>query len=235
MTAPHVLITGASAGIGLAAAQGFAALGYRVTGLARRARPEWSLPGASSAVLVPFDLEQTGGIAALVEELGPVDVLVNNAGIMCSAPWDAYPEESRRRTLAVNLESPVALIRAVAPGMLDRGGGRVVNVSSIAGQMGHPDIWYGMTKAALLSATRSFARLLGPGGVLVNAVAPGPVETAMLASIPEARKAQIAGSVMTGRFARPEEVAEVIVWLGTRSPAYVNGSTLDVNDGAYLR
>ena len=90
-------------------------------------------------------------------------------------------------------------------------------------------IWYGMTKAGLINMTKSFAKLLGPQGVVVNAVAAGPVETDMLATIPEPRKKAIKEAVYTGRFAYPEEVAEAMFWLATDCPEYINGTCLDIN------
>ena len=137
--------------------------------------------------------------------------------------------------LALNIKAPVALITAVAEGMIKRGGGRIVNNASIAGQIGHPDIWYGITKAGLINATKSFAKELGGKGIVINAVAAGPVETEMLAVIPEARKAAIRKAVYTGRFAYAEEVARTIVWLATESPEYINGSCIDLNNGAFPR
>jgi len=119
--------------------------------------------------------------------------------------------------------------------MADRGGGRIVNVASIAGQLGHPDVWYGATKAGLLNATRSFAQLLGPHGVQVTAVAPGPVETAMLSAIPAARLQAVLGRAFTGRVTTADEIASTVAWLATAAPATLNGTCLDVNDGALMR
>jgi 3-oxoacyl-[acyl-carrier protein] reductase len=119
--------------------------------------------------------------------------------------------------------------------MIQKKQGRIVNNASIAGQIGHPDIWYGITKAGLINATKSFAKLLGPHGIIVNAVAAGPVETDMMQSIPEARKEAILKSVYSGRFAQPIEVAQTILWLATDSPAYINGTCVDINNGAFPR
>jgi 3-oxoacyl-[acyl-carrier protein] reductase len=129
----------------------------------------------------------------------------------------------------------VALIEAVAPQMLKRKSGRIVNVGSVAAFTGHPDLWYGATKAALLNITKSYAAHLGRHGILVNAVAPGPTLTAMYEQLPQSRKDGVMKSVHAGRACSPEEVARVIVWLGTISPDYVSGSTVDVNSGAYPR
>jgi 3-oxoacyl-[acyl-carrier protein] reductase len=100
-------------------------------------------------------------------------VLVNNAGIQAALPIDRYTDEARTRMLRVNLEAPVELIRAASKGMAERGSGRIVNVASVAAFMAHTDLWYGVTKAGVVSFTRSFASYLGPQGIQVNAVAPG--------------------------------------------------------------
>ena len=169
------------------------------------------------------------------DSLGEIDTLVNNAGVLYCDPLDAIPEEHRREILAVNLEAPAALIAAVAPAMKARKAGRVVNVASVSAFTGHPDLWYGITKAGLLNLTKSWARELGPHGVLVNAVAPGPTLTAMYDQLPQSRKGGVMRSVYSGRICTPGEVAAAILWLGTASPQYVNGTTLDVNDGSYAR
>ena len=150
-------------------------------------------------------------------------------------PINSYPEEKKQEILSVNLEAPVALIREVSKSMIEKGKGRIVNNASIAGEIGHPDIWYGITKAGMINLTKSFAKLLGPRGIVVNAIAPGPVETAMLAIIPETRRQQLKRAVYTSRLAKPEEVAETIFWLATDCPEYINGICVDINNGAFPR
>jgi len=162
-------------------------------------------------------------------------VLVNNAGVLFCDPYDAIPEDHKREILAVNLEAPAALITALAPQMRTRKSGRVVNVASVAAFTGHPDLWYGITKAGIINLTKAWARELGPHGVLVNAVAPGPTQTAMYDQLPQSRKDAVMRSVYSGRACTPEEVAQTIVWLGTSSPDYLSGTTVDVNNGSYPR
>jgi 3-oxoacyl-[acyl-carrier protein] reductase len=105
----------------------------------------------------------------------------------------------------------------------------------VAAFTGHPDLWYGASKAALLNITKSYAGYLGGDGVLVNAVAPGPTLTRMYEQLPQSRKDGVMRSVYSGRACRPEEVAEVILWLGTKSPDYLSGATIDVNNGSHAR
>ncbi|MBG0774881.1 MAG: SDR family oxidoreductase [Desulfovibrionaceae bacterium] len=230
----RVCVTGGNKGIGLEITRLFLASGCEVAVVARdfAAFPLADEPGVAT---LPFDLTDVEAIPGLVERMGPVDVLVNNAGVMFSLPYDAYPEDKVRRMLRINLEAPVALIRECSRAMLEKGAGRIVNVASVAGHTGHPDVWYGVAKAGLINLTKSFAQVLGPGGVVVNAVAPSPTETDMLATIPEARREAFLKRVILGRFARPEEVARTVHWLGTDSPEYINGVCIDLNNGSLPR
>lgn len=226
---PAVLVTGAGRGIGLATAKAFATEGWRVLSLDKQFGAE--IVGER----VDYDLTRLAGIAKLVASLGQVDTLVNNAGVLYCEPYDAIAEEHAAEILAVNLRAPVALIEAVAPQMRKRKSGRIVNVGSVAAFTGHPDLWYGATKAALLNVTKSYAAHLGKDGVLVNAVAPGPTLTDMYEQLPQSRKDGVMKSVHAGRACMPQEVAKVILWLGSSSPDYVSGSTVDVNSGSYPR
>lgn len=224
------LITGAARGIGLSTARAFASTGFRVLSLDRQFGPE--IIGER----LDFDLRHTEKIPDLIASLNnEIDTLINNAAVLYCDPLEAIPEDHRREILAVNLEAPAALIAALAPQMRRRQSGRIVNVASVSAFTGHPDLWYGITKAGILNLTKSWARELGPHRVLVNAVAPGPTLTAMYDQLPQSRKDGVMRSVYSGRVCTPDEVASAILWLGSESPEYINGSTLDVNDGSYPR
>jgi NAD(P)-dependent dehydrogenase (short-subunit alcohol dehydrogenase family) len=220
------LITGAGRGIGLATARAFAAEGWRVISLDKE------FGGEVVGERFEFDLRRTADIPATVVSLGDVDTLVNNAAVLFCDPLDAIPDEHRREILTVNLEAPAALIASLAPGMKARRSGRIVNMSSVAAFTGHPDLWYGVTKAGILNLTKAWARELGPYGVLVNSVAPGPTRTRMYDQLPQSRRDDVMRAVYCGRVCEPEEVAAVVLWLGSACPKYVNGTTLDVNNGA---
>jgi 3-oxoacyl-[acyl-carrier protein] reductase len=184
---------------------------------------------------VVYDLTDIAGIARLVERLGEIDILVNNAGVQTAVSIDKYTEEARRRILAVNLEAPVELIRAVSKGMVQRKQGRIISLASVAAYTAHTDLWYGVTKAGVVSFTRSFAALLGPQGVQVNAVAPGPVDTDLLKNAQPERIEALMRQVYTRRVGRPEEVAETIRWLALEAPETINGAVIDITDGCVLR
>ncbi|MDA1118706.1 MAG: SDR family NAD(P)-dependent oxidoreductase [Proteobacteria bacterium] len=226
---PAVLVTGAGRGIGRAAAQAFALLGWKVWSLDK------AFPGEVVGERVDYDLRELAGIPQMIGKLGTIDTLVNNAGVLYCDPYDAIPEAHAAEILTVNLRAPVALIEAVAPQMRKRKSGRIVSVGSVAAFTGHPDLWYGATKAALLNITKSYASHLGRDGILVNAVAPGPTLTAMYEQLPQSRKDGVMRAVHAGRPCTPEEVAKVILWLGSASPDYVSGATVDVNSGSYPR
>jgi NAD(P)-dependent dehydrogenase (short-subunit alcohol dehydrogenase family) len=226
---PVALVTGAGRGIGLATARAFLAQGWQVLALDKQFGAE------VAGERVDYDLVDLAGIPALIGRLGAIDTLVNNAAVLYCDSYDAIPAAHADEILTVNLRAPIAMIEAVAPQMRKRKSGRIVNLGSVAAFTGHPDLWYGATKAGLLNITKSYAGHLGRDGVLVNAVAPGPTLTAMYEQLPQSRKDGVMRSVHAGRACTAEEVAGVVVWLGTASPAYVSGTTVDVNSGAYPR
>jgi 3-oxoacyl-[acyl-carrier protein] reductase len=217
------LVTGAARGIGRASAEALRKSGCKVIGLDREACD------------VVYDLANVAGIGAMVEKLGEIDILVNNAGVQIAVSIDRYTDEARRRILAVNLEAPVELIRALSKQMVARKSGRIISLASIAAYGAHTDLWYGVTKAGIVSYTRSFASYLGPHGIQVNAVAPGPIETDLLKKAQPERIEALMKLVYTRRVGRPEEVAEAIRWLALEAPATINGAVLDITDGAFLR
>ncbi len=184
---------------------------------------------------VVYDLTNVAGIAAMAEKLGEIDILVNNAGVQTAVSIDQYTDEARRRILAVNLEAPVELIRAVSKQMVARKRGRIINLASIAAYGAHTDLWYGVTKAGVVSYTRSFASYLGPHGIQVNAVAPGPIDTPLLDKAQPERVEELMKKVYTRRKGRPEEVAEAIRWLALDAPPIINGAVIDITDGSFLR
>lgn len=230
----RVLITGGNKGIGLEISKLFYRNGFEVIVVAR----DYSTfsPELKDAVKkIQFDLSATEKIQDLVKEVGAIDVLINNSGIMNSLPFDNYPKDKKKAICKVNLEAPVTLIELFSKGMIAKGGGRIVSIASIAGEIGHPDIWYGITKAGVINFTKSFSKLLGQKGIVINCVAPSPVETTMYQAIPEERRKTILSNTVLNRPAKPEEIAQVVYWLATDSPEYINGTCIDINNTSFLR
>ena len=222
-----VLITGGNKGIGLELTKAFLALEYRIIVVAR----DFSDFAYHDRVqCIEYDLVDVEGIANLISSMGKIDILINNAGVMYSLPYSDYPQEKVNNMLKLNLEAPIKLIEECAK----VGTKRIINNASIAGQIGHPDVWYGVTKSGLINATKSFAKIFN-GNIIINAIAASPVETDMLEMIPLERREAFLKTVVSNRFATASEVADTILWLATKAPEYINGTTIDINNGSYMR
>ncbi|WP_368030829.1 SDR family NAD(P)-dependent oxidoreductase [Arcobacter sp. s6] len=231
----RVLITGGNKGIGLAVSRAMLELGFEVIIVARNF-DTCTLVGVANVTAIEYDLSNTQDLLALAKEVGEIDILINNAGYMQPKyTYDNYPVEARDHIMNVDLYTPIELMNIFCVGMKKRGYGRIVNTASIAGQIGHPDVWYGIAKAGLINATKIYGKLLGAHGITVNCVAPSPTETDMQKDNSEERKAEFKKTVATGRFAQAEEVAKAIVWLATDCPEYINGICLDINNCSYPR
>lgn len=229
-----VLITDGNKGIGLEVTRLFLKNNYKVVVVARDYR-DFEFNDHENVEKIEYDISNIKGICDLVNKIGHVDILINNAGIMNSIPYDNYLEDKMKNLMDINLYATIEFINQVSKSMIETGGGRIVNTASIAGQIGHPDIWYGVSKAGIINATKSFAKLLGGKGIVINAVAPGPAETDMLNAISEQRKKEIKSNTFTNRFVKPEEIAKEIYWLATDCPEYINGTCIDINNGAFPR
>ena len=227
-----VLITGGNKGIGLEVTRGFLALDYNIIVVARDFK-DFEFNDNKAIKKVQYDLTNVDAISTLVSSLEPIDVLINNAGVMYSLPYNEYPNDKIDSMLKLNLQAPIKLIEEVAKSMLNNGG-RIVNNASIAGQIGHPDVWYGMTKAGLINATKSFSKIFD-GKIIINAVAPSPVDTDMQKVNSPERKEAFLRTVITKRFATAQEIAKTIIWLATESPEYINGTCIDINNGSFAR
>ena len=234
------LVTGASRGIGRAIAERLVADGARVAAVAEVA-PE-PLEGTTPLACDLAVREEVEGLLPRVRaELGPVDVLVNNAGVFALTPVAGLDPAAYGRVLQVDLHAPVLLLAAAAAGMAERGWGRVVNVTSVHGEHGEPgSLAYDVAKAGLNQATRTAAVELAGRGVLVNAVAPGFVDTAMAVSAEgvselegEAFRALYVdgGRLPLRRAAQPEEIAECVAWLASPANTYVTGHVLTADGG----
>jgi NAD(P)-dependent dehydrogenase (short-subunit alcohol dehydrogenase family) len=229
------LVTGAARGIGLAVARRFAGAGYRVAALdidaAEMAR------SCADCLAVECDVADPRQVAAAVAQVerafGRLDALVNNAGIAVFKPLLETSFEEWSRVLAVNLNGPFLLAQACAPLMLRTGGGAIVNVASISGMRASTlRVAYGTSKAALVHLTKQQAVELGPLGIRVNAVSPGPVETAMAKQVhtPGIRKGY-RDAIPLERYGTEEELAAAVYFLCSDEASYINGHTLSVDGG----
>ena len=228
-----VLITGGNKGIGLELTREFLKLEYKIILLARNFE-NFEFTQNKNIQIISFDLTNIDEIPKLLATLPSIDVLINNAGVMYSLPYNEYSNDKKESMLKLNIEAPIKLIEEVSKSMLQKGTGRIVNNASVAGYTGHPDIWYGITKAGLINATKSFAKIFD-GKIVINAVAASPVDTDMQKVNTKERKEAFMKSVITKRFAQPEEVAKAIIWLATESPEYINGTCIDINNGSFPR
>ncbi len=239
----HVaLVTGGSRGIGRAVAVRLAAGGHpiAVNYVANEAAASDTVAAieaaGGTAISVQGDVGDEGSVAALIEQiadqLGPVEILVNNAGItrddllmrMKADAWDAVIE--------TNLKSVYLCSKAVLRGMLRAKWGRIINISSVAGVFGNPgQANYSAAKAGVIGFTQSLAKEVGSRGITVNAVAPGFIETDMTAALGEETASAVIQQITLGRLGRPEEVASVVGYLASGDASYITGQTIVVDGG----
>ncbi|MEW1550864.1 SDR family oxidoreductase [Streptomyces tsukubensis] len=241
------LVTGAGRGIGAAIAERLHESGHRVALLDRDGDAVTGLSavldpaGAGTALPLRADVDDTDAVHAALRETAAAwqapDILVNNAArTVPGSVWDIELAEWDA-VLATNLRSVLTLTRLCAPAMRDRGWGRVVNLSSLAGQQGGTlaGAHYSAAKAGVLALTKVFARELAAHGVTVNAVAPAAVETPAVAGLGPAAVAEAARQIPVGRMGRPSEVAGLVAYLVSEEGGYVTGATFDINGGTHMR
>jgi NAD(P)-dependent dehydrogenase (short-subunit alcohol dehydrogenase family) len=228
------LVTGASSGIGKAAAEELGRHGAEVIVHGRNAIRGGAVADAITAEggkarFVAADLSDLAQLDHLVEQAGPVDVLVNNAGFSWFGPTADLDAATFDRLFAANVRAPYFLVAALAPKMAARGSGSIISIASMAGQIGLAGgAAYGATKATLTSMTRSWAAEFSPAGVRVNAIAAGPVLTAGAA--PERIEA-LGATTLLSRAAQPGEIAQVIAFLASSKASYVTGAVLAADGG----
>ena len=234
------LVTGGTAGIGAASAEALLAAGWRVASnyggnrlaaeafTARTGIPAFAWNVADAAACIE-------GVARVEAALGPVEVLVNNAGITRDATLHKMSVEQWREVIDVNLGGCFNMCRAVIGGMRERRFGRIVNMSSVnglSGQAGQTN--YAAAKAGLIGFTKSLALEGASRNITANVVAPGYTDTAMVGAVPPEVLAQILKTVPAGRLATAAEIARAVVFLAADEAGFINGITLSVNGGKYM-
>jgi NAD(P)-dependent dehydrogenase (short-subunit alcohol dehydrogenase family) len=232
----RALVTGGTSGIGRATAHALAREGARVLisgrSEARGAEVIAAIKAAGGeAEFVRADLESANDVRALAARAAEVDILVNNAGVFPAGATHELSEAKFDETFAVNVKAPFLLTAAIAPKMVARGGGAIINVTTMAAEFGVPGLSaYGASKAAVALLTKAWAAEYGPKGVRVNGVSPGPTTTPGTDAMGEGFAA-IVSTIPLGRAADAEEIAEAIVFLASGKASYVNGAMLHVDGG----
>ncbi|GIF44302.1 3-oxoacyl-ACP reductase FabG [Actinoplanes xinjiangensis] len=225
-----VLVTGGNRGIGLAIAQAFAKQGDRVAVTHRGSGAPEGLFG------VQCDITDSAAVDAafttVENELGPVEVVVANAGITDDTLLLRMSEEQFERVIDTNLTGAFRVAKRASAKMLRARWGRIIFISSVVGLYGGPgQVNYAASKAGLVGMARSITRELGSRNITANVVAPGFIETEMTAVLPDARKAEIIKAVPAGRLAATDEVAAAVTFLASDSAAYISGAVLPVDGG----
>jgi 3-oxoacyl-[acyl-carrier protein] reductase len=225
-----VLVTGGNRGIGRAIAEEFVAQGHRVAVTARSGQ------GPDGALTVVADVTDAASVDAAFTEveqkLGPVEVVVANAGITRDTLLLRMSDEDFTEVLDANLSGAFRVVKRASKGMLKAKYGRIVLISSVVGLLGSAgQVNYSASKSGLIGLARSVTRELGSRGITANVVAPGFIETDMTAALPEATQAEYKKSIPAGRFASPTEVAKVVAWVAGDEAGYISGAVIPVDGG----
>ena len=233
------LVTGASRGIGKAIAEQLMADGYLVCGTATTesgaANIDAWINGAGLAMNVTEPDSVDAALAQVVEQYGPVAVLVNNAGITRDTLMMRMKDDDWNAVIDTNLSSIFRLSKAVLKGMSKARWGRIINISSVVGSMGNAgQANYAAAKAGIEGFSRAMAREVGSRNITVNSVAPGFIATDMTDALGDEQKAKLAEQIPLGRLGAPEDIANAVSFLAGQSGAYVTGATIPVNGGMLM-
>ncbi|MFQ5995343.1 MAG: beta-ketoacyl-ACP reductase [Acidiferrobacterales bacterium] len=238
------LVTGGTGGIGTAICKRLADAGCRVVTNYRNEEKtlKWRQSlGAQGYEVATFkgdvsDYEQCEAVIAQTEkEVGPIDILVNNAGITRDATFRKMTHDQWDAVISSNLDSVFNVTRPVIQGMMDRGFGRVVNISSINGQKGQfGQANYSAAKAGMHGFSMALAQEVARKGITVNTVSPGYIATEMVMAVPEEVRAKIIAGIPAGRLGEPEEVAYVVEFLASDEAGFITGADISINGGQYM-
>ncbi len=234
------IITGAARGIGYAIAAAFCERGATVAMLDRDAAAVSAAAAQLGAAATGFVVDVadadavTAAIGDVIARWGRIDILVNNAAVLTSAPLLELTPAEWERTLAINLSAIYYTCRAVLPAMIAARYGRLITIASVAGKRGGGILGsaaYSAAKAGAIGLTKAIARELAPYSITANAICPGPVETPLLQAMTPALRERAQALIPLGRFAQPSEIAVAAVFLASAEAGYITGETLDVDGG----
>ena len=234
------LITGGSRGIGAAISTALKAEGYTVAATyAGNDQKAEAFTGKTGIKTYKWDVSDyetcVTGIAAVEADLGPVDVLVNNAGITRDAPFHKMSRDQWNDVIRTNLDGVFNMTHPLWNGMRERKFGRVVNISSINGQKGQfAQANYSAAKAGDIGFTKALAQEGARAGITVNAICPGYIATEMVMAVPEKIRDSIVAQIPTGRLGEASEIARCVVFLASDDAGFITGSTLTANGGQYI-
>jgi len=234
------VVTGGTRGIGHAIAVGLKDAGYSVA--ANYGGNDQAAQEFQSETGIPVYKWDVGdysacesGLKQVESDLGPVDVVVNNAGITRDAMFHKMTPEMWNDVVRVNLNSMFNMCQPVLGGMRDRGYGRIINISSINGQKGQMgQTNYSAAKAGIIGFTKALAQETARKGITVNTVAPGYIDTDMVANVPEEALNNIIAQIPVGRLGKPEEIARCVMFLASEDAGFITGSTITANGGQYI-
>ncbi len=234
------LVTGGTRGIGAAISKTLAAKGYCVAanygGNTEKAKAFEDETGITTYCFDVSDYQACGdGIAAIEDRLGAIEIVVNNAGITRDAPFHKMDLQAWSDVISVDLDSAFNVTRQVWEGMRTRGFGRVINISSINGQKGQfGQVNYSAAKAGLIGFTKALAQEGARKGITVNCIAPGYIDTDMVAGVPEKVLASIIAGIPVGRLGSANEIADMVAYLAADEAGFVTGATMTLNGGQYI-
>ena len=245
LTGQIALITGASRGIGAAICDTLAAAGATVVGTATSANGADAISARLEALGVTgtgMQLDVTDAqaaqacMSAIVEQFGPVSILVNNAGITRDNLFLRMKDEEWDDVIATNLSSVFRMCKLAIKPMVKARTGRIINIGSVVGITGNAgQVNYSASKAGLLGLTRSLARELGSRSITVNAIAPGFIESDMTDALPDAQKEKLKAEIALGRLGSPDDIAQTCLFLASDAAAYITGQTISVNGGMVMQ
>jgi len=234
------LVTGGTRGIGRAISVGLKQAGYSVAanygGNEEAAKLCEQETGVKCYKFDVSSFDDVGeGIARIEAELGPIDVVVNNAGITWDGPFHKMSKEQWQKVIAVDLDSAFNVTRQVWEGMRERGFGRVINISSINGQKGQfGQVNYSAAKAGLIGFSKALAQEGAKKGITVNTICPGYIDTEMVRAVPEKVLDSIIATIPVGRLGKAEEIASMCAYLASDDAAFITGATMTVNGAQFI-